>query len=83
MPYLVRLCHQLECLLRFLKLQQHQQLHKQTKQQHYQKLFQQAKAMEKEQIVDAHLTGLIHPLEIEATKQAEQYYTETYKGGEL
>jgi len=50
---------------------------------HYQKLFQQAKAMEKEQIVDAHLTGLIHPLEIEATKQAEQYYTETYKGGEL
>ena len=34
--------------------------------------------LEKQQIIDAHLTGLIHPLEIEATKQAEQYYTETY-----
>lgn len=39
----------------------------------------QAKQMEKEQIVNAHLTGLIHPLEIEATKQAEQYYNETYE----
>jgi len=38
-----------------------------------------AKEMEKQQIVNAHLTGLIHPLEIEATKQAEQYYNETYK----
>jgi hypothetical protein len=38
-----------------------------------------SKEMEKQQIVNAHLTGLIHPLEIEATKQAEQYYTETYK----
>jgi hypothetical protein len=37
-----------------------------------------AKEMEKQQIVNAHLTGLIHPLEIEATKQAEQYYNETY-----
>ena len=45
---------------------------------HYQKLFAQAKEMEKEQIINAHLTGLIHPLEIEATKQAEQYYKETY-----
>jgi hypothetical protein len=35
---------------------------------------------EKQQIVDAHLTGLIYPLEIEATKQAEQYYNETYGG---
>lgn len=34
--------------------------------------------MEKEQIIYAHLTGLIHPLETEATKQAEQYYNETY-----
>jgi hypothetical protein len=41
-------------------------------------LFQQAKAMEKEQIVDAHLFGLLRPLEMEATKQAEQYYNETY-----
>ena len=40
--------------------------------------YDQAKAMEKEQIVDAHLTGLIHPLEIEASKQAEQYYNKTY-----
>jgi hypothetical protein len=41
---------------------------------------EQAKAMEKEQIINAHLTGLIHPLEIEATKQTEQYYNETYGG---
>jgi hypothetical protein len=34
---------------------------------------------EKEQIIDAHLTGLIHPLEMEATKQATEYYNETYK----
>ena len=44
--------------------------------------FQQAIEMEREQIIDAHLTGLIHPLEKEATKQATEYYTETYKGGE-
>jgi hypothetical protein len=42
-------------------------------------LFAQAKEMEKQQIFDAHLTGLIHPLEIEVTKQAEQYYNETFK----
>ena len=42
-------------------------------------VFQQAKAMEKEQIVNAHLTGLIHSLEMKATKQAEQYYNETYE----
>jgi hypothetical protein len=41
-------------------------------------LIEQAKEMEKQQIIDAHLTGLIHPLEIEATKQAEHYYNETY-----
>ena len=45
----------------------------------HQNEIQQAIAMEKEQIVHAHLTGLIHPLEIEATKQAQQYYNETYK----
>jgi hypothetical protein len=43
------------------------------------KLFELAKQMEKEQIIDAHLTGLIYPLEMEATKQAKQYYNETYK----
>jgi hypothetical protein len=42
-------------------------------------IIEKAKEMEKEQIMDAHLTGLIHPLEIEATKQAEQYYNETFK----
>lgn len=42
-------------------------------------LIEKAKVMEKEQIVNAHLFGLIHPLEMEATKQAEQYYNETYK----
>jgi hypothetical protein len=36
--------------------------------------------IEKEQIINSHLLGLIHPLEIEATKQAEQYYNETYGG---
>jgi len=39
---------------------------------------EQAKAMEKEQITQAHLFGLLRPIEIEATKQAEQYYNETY-----
>jgi hypothetical protein len=42
-------------------------------------LLSRAKEMEKEQIIDAHLTGLIHPLEMEATKQAEHYYNETFK----
>jgi hypothetical protein len=37
-----------------------------------------AKTMEKKQIIDAHLFGLLRPLEMEATKQAEQYYSETY-----
>ena len=41
--------------------------------------WEQAKQMEKEQIKDAHLLGLIHSLEREATKQAEQYYNETFK----
>jgi hypothetical protein len=40
--------------------------------------FEQAKAMEKEQIEKAHLFGLLHPLEMEVTKQAEQYYNNTY-----
>ena len=40
---------------------------------------QQAKQMEKEQIVNAHLTGLVYPLEMDASKQAEQYYKDNYK----
>ena len=44
--------------------------------------FEQAKEIEKEQIINSHLTGLIHPLEMEATKQAEQYYNETYGGND-
>jgi uncharacterized protein YaaR (DUF327 family) len=42
--------------------------------------FHQALQKEKEQIEDAYLIGLIHPLEMEATKQAKQYYQETYGG---
>jgi hypothetical protein len=42
------------------------------------KIWAECKEMEKEQVVNAHLTGLIHPLEMEATKQAKQYYDETY-----
>ena len=42
------------------------------------KAFEQAKAMEKEQIIYAHLIGLISSMEMEATKQAEQYYQENY-----
>lgn len=41
-------------------------------------LFEQAKQIEKEQIKDAHLIGLITSMEMEATKQAEEYYNETY-----
>lgn len=43
------------------------------------KMWEQAKEMEKEQIKDAHLIGLITSMEMEATKQAEQYYKETYE----
>ena len=41
---------------------------------------EQAKEMEKQQVINAHLTGLIHPLEMEATKQAEQYYNDNFGG---
>jgi hypothetical protein len=44
----------------------------------YLQLVEQAIQMEKEQIKDAHLIGLITSLEIEATKQSEEYYNETY-----
>jgi len=35
--------------------------------------------MEKEQIQTAYLNGVMHPLEMEATKQAEEYHNEIYK----
>ena len=47
---------------------------------YYSEFIEQAKAMEKEQVINAHLTGLIHPLEMEATKQAEQYYNDNFGG---
>jgi hypothetical protein len=47
--------------------------------EHLEKLVEQAKEMEKEQIKDAHLIGLITSMEMEATKQSEQYYNETFK----
>ena len=40
---------------------------------------EQAEEMHKEQIVNAHLTGLIYPLEMDASLQAEEYYNQTYK----
>lgn len=42
--------------------------------------FEQAKQMEKEQIVDAHLLGLVHDLTKDAYTQAEEYYKENYGG---
>ena len=55
-------------------------------------LLKQAKEIEKDQIIDAHVTGLIDPLimknykglsvdeiKVEITKQAEEYYNETFK----
>ena len=55
-------------------------------------LLNQAKQMEKEQIINAHVTGIIEPLimknykglsvdeiKVEITKQAEEYYNETFK----
>ena len=44
----------------------------------YKKEIEQAKAMEKEQIIDAHLTGLIYSLDMSAYEQSVQYYNETY-----
>jgi len=41
------------------------------------KLFQQAKQMEKEQIMDAHYQGYRN--EIGTTEVSEQYYNETFK----
>ena len=44
----------------------------------YVELFQQAKAMEKEQIKESHLQGLYSEIKMRGEKQAEQYYNETY-----
>lgn len=41
-------------------------------------IYLQAKQVERQQIIDAHLIGLITSLEMEATKQATEYYNETY-----
>jgi hypothetical protein len=49
---------------------------------HYQKLFQQALAMEKEQIINAAGRSCQYMC-YNDDRSAEQYYNETYKGGEL
>ena len=41
--------------------------------------FEQAKEMEKQQIVDAHLDGQSFSIAIEEINYAEQYYNETFK----
>jgi HD superfamily phosphohydrolase YqeK len=43
-------------------------------------LIEQAKQMEKKQIEDAYLIGLIHDLTKDAYTQAEEYYKENYGG---
>ena len=42
------------------------------------KAIKQALAMEREQIETAYIVGIIHPLEMEASKQAKEYYNDTY-----
>jgi hypothetical protein len=42
------------------------------------KVFEEAIQMEREQIENAYIVGIIHPLEMEASKQAKQYYNDTY-----
>jgi hypothetical protein len=54
-------------------------------------IVQQALEMEKQQIIDANIAGLIYPyvpgkpfgLEIAEQSKAEQYYSETYKSNNL
>ena len=41
-------------------------------------IFEQAKEIEKKQITDSYLIGLLHPIEMPASEQAEEYYNETY-----
>ena len=45
------------------------------------KIFEQAKEMEKEQIIDAHLKGQREDIDFinEAKDEAEQYYNQTFK----
>jgi arginine decarboxylase-like protein len=45
------------------------------------RIFEQAKEMEKQQIIDAHLKGQREDIDFinEAKKEAEQYYNETFK----
>ena len=44
-----------------------------------QQLIQQAKEMEKEQIIEAYWDGYIKPYSQEMITEAEQYYKETFK----
>jgi hypothetical protein len=47
------------------------------------KLIEQAKEMEKEQIIDAHEEGFYSPpFRMSRRKEAEQYYNETFKSEE-
>ena len=60
--------------------------------EHLEKLVQQSKEMEKENIINSYVTGLVDPIimknykglsvdeiKVEITKQAEEYYNETFK----
>ena len=42
-------------------------------------IFEQAKAMEREQITEAHLQGLYCDIKMRGEAQAEQYYNQKYK----
>jgi hypothetical protein len=44
------------------------------------KIYEQAKEMEKEQIIDAFSMGIGNANRMEATKDAEQWHNETYGG---
>jgi hypothetical protein len=53
--------------------------------QQFEGLFQQAKAMEKELIKDAFNSGMVNSVDWfndGITEESEQYYNETYKGGQ-
>jgi hypothetical protein len=45
-------------------------------------LFEQAKEMEKEQIINSYWDGFIKPYSQEMITEAEQYYNETFKSQE-
>lgn len=42
------------------------------------KVFEEAIQMQREQIETAYIVGIINPLEMEASKQAKQYFNDTY-----